>query len=182
MDRQREREVGSDRGAGRGGWIGHAARGAVAGCAATAVMTAAIAVQLRLSGREFAPKRVTEGVANRVGLTPSEPVLDAATAVNHVAYGTAVGAVYGVLRGDRRGGPPGVVTGIAFGIAVWLVSYVGWIPALRIMPPPTRDDPDRVVPVHAAHWIYGATLGTVEERLRSRRSPGDGGSDRALRA
>lgn len=64
----------------------------------------------------------------------------------------------------------GVVAGTAFGIVVWLVSYVGWIAALRIMPPPTRDDLDRVVPVHAAHWIYGATLGAVEERLRSRRA------------
>jgi hypothetical protein len=140
-------------------------RGAVAGSAATVVMTAAIAPQLRLSGREFAPKRVTEGVAHRVGLTPSEPVLDVATAINHLAYGTALGAVYGVARSDRRGGPPGAVTGIAFGIVVWVASYAGWIPALRIMPPPTRDDPDRTVPVHIAHWIYGATLGAVEERL-----------------
>lgn len=138
------------------------------------VMTAAIAVQLRLSGREFAPKRVTEGVARRAGVDLDGPVLDVATAVNHLAYGTAVGAVYGVARGDRRGGPPGAVTGTAFGIVVWLVSYAGWIPALRIMPPPTRDDPDRIVPVHVAHWIYGATLGAIEERLRSGRSTGRG--------
>jgi hypothetical protein len=153
----------------RGARIRHAARGGVAGCAATVVMTAAIALQLRLSGREFAPKRVTEGVAHRVGVDLDGPVLAVATAVNHLAYGTALGAVYGVARGDRRGGPPGPVAGIAFGIVVWLVSYAGWIPALRIMPSPTRDDPDRIVPVHVAHWIYGATLGAVEDRLHRTR-------------
>ncbi len=35
-----------------------------------------------------------------------------------------------------------VELGIAFGGLIWLVSYVGWVPTLGMMPPIHRDRPD----------------------------------------
>ena len=54
-----------------------------------------------------------------------------------------------------------LLQGIVFGSAVWFVSYMGWVPALGLMPPPHRDRPGRQLVMVLAHWIYGATLGAV---------------------
>lgn len=143
-------------------------RGAAAGMIATGVMTAGLLVQLVVTRGELEPKRVTEWFAHRTGRSPSEPVLDVATAVNHLAFGSSAGAVYGVLRArTRRRMPPGPA-GAAYGVAVWASSYAGWIPAFGILPPPHRDRRGRAVRIHLAHWLYGLTLGIVEERLARR--------------
>ena len=64
---------------------------------------------------------------------------------------------------ERRPHPPvpTVPAGILFGTAVWLVSYQGWVPALGIMAPPSRDRPGRPQAMLAAHLLYGAVLGVV---------------------
>lgn len=150
--------------------LGAAGRGALAGLGATVVMSAGMALHKALTGATLGPRRVTEGFARRAAAAPSEPVLDAATAVNHLAFGATAGALYGLLR---RALPPAVpvsAAGTIYGVAVWTASYAGWIPALRILPPPTRDRPDRAVGMHLHHWVYGAALGLLEQRLRSART------------
>jgi hypothetical protein len=141
-------------------------RGAVAGAAATVVMSAGMALHKALTGTTLGPRRVTEGLAERADAVPSEPVLDAATAVNHLAFGAGAGAVYGPLRRSLPRAVPASLSGTVFGLAVWAASYAGWIPALRILPPPTQDRPDRAVGMHLHHWVYGAALGLLEQRLR----------------
>ena len=41
--------------------------------------------------------------------------------------------------------------GIDFGGLIWLVSYVGWVPALGMMPPIHRDRPDHLAIMALAH-------------------------------
>ena len=58
------------------------------------------------------------------------------------------------------------LTGVLYATGIWLVSYQGWVPALGIMPPASGDRRGRVVTMLAAHWVYGAALGTLARLLR----------------
>jgi hypothetical protein len=57
-----------------------------------------------------------------------------------------------------------VLQGVAFGSGVWLVSYMGWVPWLQIMPPAHEDRPGRPQTMLAAHWVYGGVLGALSGR------------------
>lgn len=159
--------------------LAHVLTGATAGIAATAVMTAALLVQAAVTRGELEPKRITEWVVARLGLELSEPALDFATGVNHLAFGTSMGALYGLWRGRRDTAARPALSGVAYGIGVWASSYAGWVPALGIMPPPHRDKPGRAARIHVSHWIYGATLGAVEAGLTARYGQRRGSPDDA---
>src|SRR5437870_2680301 len=49
-----------------------------------------------------------------------------------LGYGLTSGAAYAAFR--HEGGPP-LTDGVLFGLGVWAVGYLGWLPALDIMPP-----------------------------------------------
>ena len=66
--------------------------------------------------------------------------------------------LYASLGRARRFAPE-PIPGILFGTLVWAVSYAGWVPAARILPPPQDDDPERVATMIGAHVVYGAVLG-----------------------
>ncbi|MEJ7655335.1 MAG: DUF6789 family protein [Chloroflexia bacterium] len=95
----------------------------------------------------------------------------------HFGFGIASGGLFGALHrrlADVVNVHP-ILTGVVFGTLVWAVSYMGWVPALSIMPSPDRDRPSRPWAMVIAHWVYGATLGAVLQRLlrrelRARRS------------
>ena len=59
-----------------------------------------------------------------------------------------------------------VVEGMLFGGLVWVASYFSWVPALRVMPPPTRDRPARSLTMLAAHLVFGAVLGRLARSSR----------------
>lgn len=144
------------------------ARGAVAGTAATVVMSAAMGLAQRagLLG-EMPPKKITAAALHALGLRPPEPALDAAAAAGHLAFGAAAGALYGLAR-RRVPGPPPALAGAVFATAVWAASYAGWVPALGIMAPPRRDRPGRPASMLASHWVYGAALGALDAWLAAR--------------
>jgi uncharacterized membrane protein YagU involved in acid resistance len=133
-------------------------------------MSAGMALHKALTGTTLGPGRVTERFVEGADAAPSEPVLHAATAVNHLAFGAGAGALYGVVRRVVPAAVPASLSGTVYGLAVWAASYAGWIPALRILPPPTEDRPDRAVGMHLHHWVYGASLGLLEQRLRGVRT------------
>jgi hypothetical protein len=62
------------------------------------------------------------------------------------------------------------VRGLWYGSAVYVVSYVGWIASLGILPPSDEDRPGRVATMVGGHWVYGATLGIVMALARRRRT------------
>jgi hypothetical protein len=89
------------------------------------------------------------------------------TALAHLGYGMVGGAVYAATLGRARA-VPRPLSGLCFGLLVWLGSYEGWVPALRMMPPASRDRPDRVFTMVAAHVVYGAFMGWCLDRLERR--------------
>ncbi len=131
-------------------------RGAVAGASATVPMSAVMAggERLHMLG-EPPPRKITRAGVRAVNGSATGAEVDALSWASHFAFGAVMGAAYGLLVGDRR---PSIASGILFGTAVWAVSYAGWVPALGIMPSPSRDRPLRPEVMLVAHWAYGASL------------------------
>ena len=59
--------------------------------------------------------------------------------------------------------------GALFGLLVWGVSYLGWVPAAKILPPAHRDRRDRQVTMVIAHLVFGASLGLLLKGAAPRR-------------
>ena len=139
--------------------------GAIAGLAGTAAMTAAMRAMFRaLPERDrypLPPRLITDRVVGPIGMMDAldEPERRGLTLALHYGYGAAVGALYPVVA--QRVGGPGVATGIGYGLAVWGASYLGWIPALRILTPATRHPRARNTLMLGAHVVWGAVTGAT---------------------
>jgi hypothetical protein len=132
------------------------------GALATAVMSGwMLAGQLVSRHGEQPPKKVTRGLADRAGVPTKRrgPGTIIATGAAHMGFGFSAGTLYGALV--QRSSVP---RGVAFGLGVWAVSYAGWVPALRLMPPPNKDLPGRAWTILTAHAVYGAVLGAALAR------------------
>jgi uncharacterized membrane protein YagU involved in acid resistance len=57
---------------------------------------------------------------------------------------------------------------VPFALLVWLVSYLGWIPAANILPPATDQPKRRNALMIAAHVVWGVSLGSVFALLTDR--------------
>jgi hypothetical protein len=152
--------------------LGALARGALAGAAGTAAMTA---LQQALpsgsdddedsNGWANAPapaqvaKRILEGVFHREVSEEQIPLL---TNVAHWAYGTAWGSAYGALQGTLRTRP--FPLGIGFGAGVWAASYVALVP-MGIYKPPWRYRPSELATDLSYHFVYGAGTALVYDAL-----------------
>jgi hypothetical protein len=150
------------------------ARGFAGGLVATVAMSTVMVVAQKagLMGH-MPPKKISDGFLAALGIrrkTP-EPARKALATLNHFAFGGACGALFGLGRevwrvrsrgsfGVRRRRAP-IVAGLAFGTAVWAVSYMGWVPAMRIMPKPQNDRTGRPTSMVLAHWVFGAVLAKI---------------------
>lgn len=144
-----------------------AARGAVAGVAATGLMSAFMLASQRLGFEgEQPPEAIVEAALDAADVPRSETAENLLASLAHLGFGMSCGAVYALLR--RWLDTPGPETGhgVGFGLAIWAASYKGWIPALGILPPPERDRTDRQRTMIAAHVVYGAVLGALVGRAR----------------
>jgi hypothetical protein len=147
------------------------------GVLATVPMSAFMLLAQRLGAMgQQPPEKITDASLHAAGAdhVPA-PLEKAATALFHFAFGGAAGAAFSawarrparVGRRSRRARravrrrdlPRTALAGAAFGSLVWAASYMGWVPALGIMPPAHRDRPGRPASMLVAHWIYGVTLG-----------------------
>ncbi len=149
---------------------GAAARGFAFGLVATTTMSAAMLgfQKVGLMGR-MPPRKITEHFLAMVGLrrATSRGTRRVLSTLTHFAFGGVCAALFEAGReiaSIRRGEPARPRTraplplGLAFGTAVWAVSYLGWVPSLGIMAPPSRDRFGRPTSMVLAHWVYGATL------------------------
>lgn len=132
--------------------------GALAGVAATCAMTAAArAMHRRLPAPErypLPPREIVEsGLPAAVRGTLDEHGRQTATIAAHFGYGAATGALYALLR--PRGG---LLSGAAYGVLVWVVSYFGIMPGLRILRPAHDHPGRRDALMIAAHLVWGSTL------------------------
>ena len=146
--------------------------GATAGAVATVAMSALMlaAKRIGIAGTlppELIARKAVEAVA---GDPPGDDQEDAVAAVAHVGFGAVAGAIFELLMmrasAARRSAAIGAFAGALYATGIWLVSYQGWVPALGIMPPASRDRRGRVATMLTAHWVYGATLGVLATVLR----------------
>jgi len=144
-------------------------KGTLAGFIATAPMTLAMVAmhrvlprrqQYRLPPRQVTMSILSSAVAKR---DLEEPDRANATLISHFAYGAACGALYAPLASRLR--PPGASAGVAAGVTVWTVSYLGLLPALKILEPATRHPGERNALMIAAHVIWGSVTGALVERM-----------------
>ena len=144
-----------------------AVQGMVAGAVATVPMSAVMLVAGRTGAMgKQPPEQVTEKAMDAAGVDDtSEGEQHATASIAHLAFGAGGGAAFALLQRRLDLPVPTVVQGVAFGLAVWAVSYQGWIPALRILPPADDDRPGRQRAMIAAHIVYGGVLGAVESRI-----------------
>lgn len=90
------------------------------------------------------------------------------TLLLHFLFGAAMGSVYGMVEEKVPMRAP--VKGPLAGMLVWAGSYLGWIPALGILPPATEHPWRRNVMMIVAHLIWGMTLGVLAGVTGSRKN------------
>ncbi|CAO3381937.1 hypothetical protein [Azospirillum argentinense] len=145
------------------------AAGAIAGLAGTVAMTAAMRAMFRSLPEKdrypLPPRLITDRVVGPTGLMDAldEPERRDLTLALHYGYGAAAGALYPTVA--QRVGGPAAVTGIGYGLAVWGASYLGWIPAMRILTPATRHPRARNGLMLAAHVVWGGVTGVTAAYL-----------------
>jgi hypothetical protein len=134
--------------------------GALAGIAGTAAMTSAMQRMFkRLPPDErypLPPRELTDRVSTR-----SKPASSDAVLANHFAFGAAAGAALIAAR------PKSLATGAAGGVAVWALSYLGWVPGLKLLRPATTHPLTRNALMISAHLIWGAVTTTVARELEA---------------
>jgi uncharacterized membrane protein YagU involved in acid resistance len=146
-------------------------RGATAGTVATALMSAVMLAARRLGiTGELPPEKITSKLLRRHGVRPDAKQQDAIATGLHFAFGAAAGGAFGVIA--RRVPVPSVPLGIAYGTAIWGVSYMGWLPAVGLMPRADHDQRGRQAVMLAGHLVFGATLGVLAGR-RARQADAD---------
>jgi hypothetical protein len=93
----------------------------------------------------------------------SESAENFAAAGLGVDYGMAFGALYGLIR--PRGGKL-LTDGAVLGAVCWAAGYLGWLPALGLMPPVWRQRGPQVIAPAAGHLVYGVAAVAVCNGLR----------------
>jgi len=145
----------------------HLIRGAVAGVGGTVVMTVPILVSQRLHLLHTPPPvEISANVARRTWLLPdrshrSFPIVWIGA---HLGYGMACATVYSLIR--RYLPERDSWAGLTFGLGVWAVSYLGFVPALRLYPWPADDSRPRQIVLTVAHAFFGLTVAGLTSRLR----------------
>jgi uncharacterized membrane protein YagU involved in acid resistance len=142
--------------------------GAAAGAAATVPMTWAMELMHRLLPRDeqhpLPPREITDRVT---GAEPGQPRDEREqfwlTLASHFGYGAAAGSAYATLA--RSLPLPPLAKGTAYGLAVWAGSYLGLLPALRVLSTATEHPPRRTALMIAAHAVWGSALGLFAELL-----------------
>jgi hypothetical protein len=140
-----------------------AARGAVAGLAATAVMTATrIGAERAGVFRRRPPHSEIVGRLRAVlGRSPWGDDAERAATIAHYAFGAIAGAVYAAWV-PRRARP---ATGTLYASAIWTVSYHQVLPRLHLIPPPQHDETGRQLVLAVDHVVYGLALDACLEGL-----------------
>ena len=138
-------------------WWRRAIEGAVAGVAATAVMTGVRMAADRVGIHERRPAHsvIVRRLRGVTGRKPWGHEAETTATIAHYAFGAAAGAAYAVVA-PRRARVRGL--GILYSVAIWLVSYFGVLPWLRLMPCPERDATGRQVVLAVDHVVYGLVL------------------------
>ncbi len=148
------------------------ALGAAAGFAATFLLQGVRTAEQKLLPETMPPIREDPGefmVEQTEELLPQEtreqvPATAETVAAKSLAlgYGMTAGALYGALR-PRPGNL--LVDGPVLGLGVWAVGYLGWLPALGLMPPVQQQETEQIAGPIVQHVIFGVATVAVYQWL-----------------
>ena len=158
-----------------GSRLGRLGLGSAAGFAGTLAIQAIMAANqrwrpdtmppIRTNPGEFMVESAEEALPDRVRQQIpawAEPVVAQGLGAG---YGVTFGALYGALR---PGGGSVLADGAALGLAAWATGYLGWLPALGLMPPVHRQETAQVVGPVVHHVLYGVVTVAAYRWLRER--------------
>lgn len=112
------------------------------------------------------PKQIKNRLAKRsglFGLVRPQRKWGPTTWLAHLGYGAAAASLYPVVT--RPLPVPDVLRGMLFALGVWGVSYLGWLPAVNILPPATQQPARRNVVLIASHLVWGSLIGLLANRI-----------------
>jgi uncharacterized membrane protein YagU involved in acid resistance len=116
------------------------------------------------------PKQITNRLFRRAGLprgtTQATNRWDPVTWLAHMGYGAATASVYPLVT--RTLPIPGVLRGMLFALGVWAASYMGWLPAAKILPPATQQPARRNTVMILSHLVWGLLIGLLANRFSQR--------------
>lgn len=144
--------------------------GAVAGFVATLPMTLVMKRLHRYLPESqrypLPPYQITTRIAERVGmgeLTPRQQTT--VTLAAHFGFGALSGALYPKFARPQASS---LWRGMVYGVAIWGLSYLGWVPATRLMPSATRQPAPRVGLMIVAHLVWGPLTALLARALGPR--------------
>ena len=150
-------------------------RGAAAGLVGTVALQGIRAPSQKLLPETMPPIRQDPGefmVEQAEEALPTEtrgqiPVVAETAAAKSLAlgYGVTAGMLYAALRPDAG---DLMVDGVALGVGTWAAGYLGWMPALGLMPPITEQDPAEVIGPIIQHVLFGIVTVAIYQWLRER--------------
>lgn len=134
--------------------------GAIAGLIAAVPMSLAMSLMFRFlpwnEKYDLPPRQIMLNIAGMAGVRGNindEPVETIATGLGHFGYSAATGAAYSVLIADLPFPVP--AKGLFAGLLLYVLSYLGWLPAFNILPPATDHPRGRRLLMVIAHLIWG---------------------------
>lgn len=157
------------------GLLTRAALGAAGGFAGTLAIQALMGISrrwlpealppLREDPGEFMVRQAERALPESARERIPEAAETAAAGMLAMGYGLTFGALYAAIR--PRGGSP-LADGLALGAACWAAGYLGWLPALGLLPPIWRQRATEAVAPAAEHLVYGMTTVAAYDWLRRR--------------
>ena len=145
--------------------------GALAGVSATGPMTIGMICLHRLLPQKhryaLPPREITVHLAKALGVQEKlGPEARAAlTLINHFGYGAMAATVYSLVEARLPASP--IVKGPLFGAIVWMVSYLGLLPAAGVLEPATEHPRSRNALMFIVHLIWGLFVGVFVDTLLS---------------
>jgi len=144
-------------------------RSVLAGLISTTAMTAVMQVLFRRLPPDeqypLPPEEIaTVAEVKVLGKTLNSSQHMAWTLFSHFGYGITLAGVYSLLA-ERLPFTP-IINGVLYGLSVWVGSYLGWLPAFRILRPATEFPASRRRLMIIAHVIWGAFLGIITNKYQ----------------
>jgi hypothetical protein len=140
-----------------------ASRGALAGLAATVVLTGLRQAWSKVGlVFETAPMQVVdrmEEVGLAGDLSPRGRLL--LVVIAHFAYGAGMGGTFGLLRRERGKPTEEAAVGSALGVLAWGAGWSSWLPLTGVHRPPWAQESPRVLLPVVDHAVFGAAWGLV---------------------
>lgn len=125
------------------------------------------------------PKQITNRLSRRFGIpgiTQQGREWNWPTWLAHLGYGAATASLYPVITRPLH--IPKVLRGMLFALGIWAASYMGWLPAVNIIKPATKQPARRNIVLIGSHLVWGSLIGLLAsffvqrvDRFQRRNSP-----------